>query len=118
MISLISLHCTDPIQLGEDKINYVIVSGKINQITQTNTIPSDSCKVKLIASNSSIVSFTNSNGEFIDTLFTDEASFIIKIEKNGFTSLNTVIQSSTTQNLNFEIKFTGVNYFPLKVGSK
>jgi hypothetical protein len=99
------LSCSDPTQPEDNDRQPIIVSGTVNQISQFGNDPADSCKIILNASDYSSITFTNNQGEFIDTIFTNESIFTLRIEKSGFFSIDTLIQINDAQLLNFTIKY-------------
>jgi hypothetical protein len=111
---------TEPDKNNPPVVPQIVVSGIVNQITQSGTEPADSCKIVLTTTDDTVITFTNNQGEFIDTIFTSESAFNLRTEKPGFHSIDTLIQNEDSQNLNLTINFIieYVSYFPLKVDNK
>jgi len=86
----------------------IIVSGQVFELNQSGTFPSDSCKLIIITSNDTSLIITNGSGLFADTLISEDDHIQLVLEKDGFITIDTTVQSSSTQNLIFTISFNRI----------
>ncbi len=99
LLLLLITYCSEPTEPEKEKeVFAVVVTGTINELTQSGISPLADCNVSLIATNFTSISQTDSNGVFLDTLVTSDDTFRLKIEKAGFSTIDTVLQRN---NLNF-----------------
>jgi hypothetical protein len=92
---------TEPTAPDQPEVNTTVITGKVNELTQSGSAPLTNCKVFLIATNTTTISYTDSVGVFLDTLVTSEASFRLKIEKTGFSTIDTLLQINQVNSLSF-----------------
>jgi hypothetical protein len=84
------------------------LSGKVNQLTQVGTFPSDSCKVSILTSTDTAITLTDYLGFFDINLLSPDDSIRFILEKDGFQRLDTTIENKSLQNLDFTIHFNRI----------
>ncbi len=97
-----STYCSEPTEPQKEKdVFTVVVTGKVNELMPSGTQPLADCNVSLIATNSTVVSQTDSNGVFLDTLITSDDTFRLKLEKAGFSTIDSVLHRNNVDSLSF-----------------
>lgn len=102
LLLLLITYCSEPTEPQKEKETFkVVVTGTVNELTPSGSQPLAGCVVSLIAGNTTVVSQTDSNGVFLDTLITSDDTFRLIIDKAGFSTIDTVLQRNNVDFLTF-----------------